>query len=136
MRDRVKELGLTNIVFKGLAERKNIPSILAQSDCTLLHNSSTALDKYGQSQNKFYEYLAAAKPILMTYCVGHSVVKKEGCGIELDEQTPESIADALEKLEKLPREEYDAMAVKARQVAESLDTKLQMAKRIKIIEDL
>ena len=136
MRDRVKELGLTNIVFKGLADRKNIPSILTQSDCALLHNTSAVLNKYGQSQNKFYEYLAAAKPILMTYCVGRSVIKKEGCGIELDQQTPESIANALEKLEKLPREEYDAMAANARRVGESLDTKFQMEKRIKIIEDL
>ncbi|MBS7337489.1 MAG: glycosyltransferase family 4 protein, partial [Thermoguttaceae bacterium] len=136
LRDRVKELELTNIVFKGLADRKNIPSILTQSDCALLHNTSTVLNKYGQSQNKFYEYLAAAKPILMTYCVGRSVIRKEGCGIELDQQTPESIANALEKLEKLPREEYDAMAANARRVGESLDTKFQMEKRIKIIEDL
>lgn len=136
LRNRVKELGLTNIVFKGLADRKNIPSILTQSDCALLHNTSTVLNKYGQSQNKFYEYLAAAKPILMTYCVGRSVIKKEGCGIELDQQTPESIANALEKLEKLPREEYDVMAANARRVGESLDTKFQMEKRIKIIEDL
>lgn len=136
LRARVKELGLTNIVFKGLAERRDVPSILAQSDCALLHNTSTVLNKYGQSQNKFYEYLAAAKPILMTYCVDHSVIRKEGCGIELDQQTPESIANALEKFEKLPREEYDAMSANARRVGESLDTKFLIKKRIKIIEDL
>ena len=72
----------------------------------------------------------------MTYCVDHSVIRKEGCGIELDQQTPESIANALEKFEKLPREEYDAMAANARRVGESLDTKFLIKKRIKIIEDL
>ena len=136
LRERVRELGLDNIVFKGFTARHNIPSILSQSDCTLLHNSSTVLDKYGQSQNKFFEYLAAGKPILMTYSVGYSICKKDGCGVELDEQTPEKIADALEAFSVMPKEQYDEMSKKALQVAENYDFKLHTRKLAEIIESL
>lgn len=136
MRERVKELGLENIVFKGFTSRSNVPSILSQSDCTLLHNSSTVLDKYGQSQNKFFEYLAAGKPILMTYSVGYSIIKAQGCGVELENQTPEAIADALEAFSAMPKEQYDAMSKKAKEVAENYDFKLHTKKLADIIESL
>lgn len=136
LKKRVEDARLDNIVFKGFAERRFIPSILSQSDCELLHNSSTALDKYGQSQNKFFEYLAAGKPILMTYSVGYSVVKREGCGIELDEQTSEKIADALQAFSAMPKERYDEMAKKAKEVARSYDFKIHAKKLAEIIESL
>ncbi|MEW8965925.1 glycosyltransferase, partial [Staphylococcus arlettae] len=55
----VQKYKLNNIEFKGKIPKKYIPNILKNSYATLLHNTSTKLDKYGQSQNKFYEYLAA-----------------------------------------------------------------------------
>ena len=97
---------LNNIIFKGRVPKYNIPSILSQGYASILHNSSTELDKYGQSQNKFFEYLAAGRPILMTSSVGHSVIKKYGCGVELDSQEPESIAQAIISLCNLTENEY------------------------------
>lgn len=90
-----KQENLNNVFFMGRIPKREIPSALSQSDVTILHNTSTMLDKYGQSQNKFFEYLASGNPILMTYSVGYSVVREEQCGIEVQQQTPESIADAI-----------------------------------------
>ena len=121
---RVREKGLDNIVFKGRVPKQYIPSILRQCYATILHNSSTSLDKYGQSQNKFFEYLAAGRPILMTYSVGHSIIKEYGCGLELSVQTPESIAEAISRLCSISDAQYNDYCNTARQCSEWFDYKV------------
>lgn len=124
LRGKIRGKCLDNIVFKGRVSKKCIPSILIQSYATILHNSSTSLDKYGQSQNKLFEYLGAGRPILMTYSVGHSVIKQYGCGMELDAQTPESIADAISALCNLTQEQYQNYCDRAQDCAKNFDYKV------------
>lgn len=121
--DRLEEEAQTveNIVFMGRVEKKLIPSILSKSYATILHNSSTSLDRYGQSQNKLFEYLAAKRPILMTYSVGYSVCKRYGCGIEIQSQTPESIANSIISLGSLSDKEYQMYCKNAECVASLYD---------------
>jgi glycosyltransferase involved in cell wall biosynthesis len=80
LENRCKEEGINNVIFKGRVEKRMIPSILKRSYANILHNSSTSLDKYGQSQNKFFEYLAAGRCIIQTYTTGYSVLDKYNCG--------------------------------------------------------
>src|SRR5690606_33888217 len=84
-----------NVIFKGRVEKKYIPAILKKSYANILHNSSTSLDKYGQSQNKFFEYLAAGRCILQTYTTGYSICENYKCGISTKVQNSEKIAEAL-----------------------------------------
>ena len=116
-------LNLDNIIFKGSVPKQNVPSILSQGYASILHNSSTGLDKYGQSQNKFFEYLAAGRPILMTYSVGHSIIKKYECGIELKYQNPDSIARAIISLCNLSESEYQRYCQSAAACAKKFDYK-------------
>lgn len=136
LKARVKSLGLNNIIFKDGVDKHFIPSILRQCSCTVMHNTSTVLDQYGQSQNKFFEYLAAGKPILMTYSVGYSICEKNHCGVEVSVQSPESIADALEYMAALDAQEYDKMCWSAEKTAREYDFKLHTQKLINIIENL
>lgn len=118
---KLRDEEIHNVLFKGFVAKKYIPSVLAQCDVPILHNASTVLDKYGQSQNKFFEYLAAAKPILMTYSVGHSIVKQYGCGVELEQQTPEAIADAMRLFVTCDKARYAAQAQSSYEVAKEYD---------------
>lgn len=131
-----KEKGLDAIRFMGFVPKKMIPSVLAQADINILHNTSTSLNKYGQSQNKFFEYLASGKPVLMTYSVGHSVVQEEQCGIEIPHQTPEGIADAIEWLCRQPRETLTRFSENAKHCAEQFDFKRLTDKVIALLEEL
>ena len=133
---RAEEMGLRSVRFMGFVPKVQVPSVLAQSDINILHNSSTSLDKYGQSQNKFFEYLASGKPVLMTYSVGHSVVKEEKCGIEVSRQTPEAIADAIEWLCDQPREVLTEYSENARRCAQQFDFKMLTNKVITLLEEL
>ena len=133
LKKEVKDQNLDNIVFKGRVPKQCVPSILSKCYASILHNSSTALDKYGQSQNKFFEYLAAGHPILMTYSVGHSVIRKYQCGLELDEQTPEAIADAINKLCDLPAEQYKKYCDHATECSHMFDYKKLCDQLVQVI---
>ena len=98
---------LDNIIFKGRVPKQQVPSILSQGYASILHNKSTELDKYGHCQNKFFEYLAAGKPILLTYPEGHSVVKQYGCGVEAPRQEAQAIADAISAFCELDEADYE-----------------------------
>ncbi len=132
----VERENLTNIVFMGRVRKENVPAVLDKAYVTVLHNSSTGLDKYGQSQNKFFEYLAAGKPILMTYSVGHSICKENACGFEIENQSAESIADAIEMIVNLSDEEYRQYSLNAAQTAEKYDFRYLTQKLADVIENI
>lgn len=95
LENKCKEENIKNVVFKGRVEKKMVPSILKKSYANILHNSSTSLDKYGQSQNKFFEYLAAGRAIIQTYTTGYSIIEKYNCGMSAFKQNPEKIAEII-----------------------------------------
>lgn len=135
LKQRCKTENIANVIFKGRVEKKYIPSILKKSYANILHNSSTSLDKYGQSQNKFFEYLAAGKPIIQTYSTGYSICENANCGVSAAEQTPEEIAEAISIMinkENVNKE----MGINARRVAYNHDFNLLTRKLIKIIENV
>lgn len=132
----VKRENLDNVFFMGRIPKQEIPSVLSQADVNILHNSSTALDKYGQSQNKFFEYLASGKPILMTYSVGYSVVKEQQCGMEIQHQTPEAIADAMLAFCNLGTEKLELYKKNTLRCASQFDFKHLTEKLINVLENI
>ena len=132
----VKRENLDTVFFMGTIPKQEIPSVLSQADVNILHNSSTMLDKYGQSQNKFFEYLASGKPILMTYTVGYSVVKEQQCGMEVQQQTPEAIADAMIAFCNLSSEKMELYKKNTLRCASQFDFKHLTEKLINTIENI
>lgn len=135
LEERVKQNNLTDVRFMGRVPKQQIPSILTRADVNILHNSSSSLDKYGQSQNKFFEYLASGKPILMTYSVGHSIVKEKNCGIEVDRQTPETIADAIEAFIRMPKDRLKVFSENSSACIGNYDFKVLTEQIINIVEE-
>ncbi|KUO49312.1 MAG: glycosyltransferase WbuB [Desulfitibacter sp. BRH_c19] len=117
---RCKDEGINNITFKGRVEKKFIPYVLKKAYVNILHNSSTSLDKYGQSQNKFFEYLAAGKCIVQTYSTGYSICDKYNCGISAPVQSAEEIAKAVLKACEDEKENF-LMGQNARRAAYEFD---------------
>lgn len=134
LQQRCNDETINNVIFKGRVEKKYIPSILKRSYINILHNSSTSLDKYGQSQNKFFEYLAAGKCIVQTYKTGYSILEKYNCGINAPNQNPQTIARVLIKASDEKKENI-VMAKNARKIAYQFDFKKLTSQLIDIIEE-
>lgn len=135
LEQRCKDEGISNVIFKGRVEKKMIPSILKRSYANILHNSSTSLDKYGQSQNKFFEYLAAGRAIIQTYTTGYSILEKYNCGIIASEQNPENVAKTILQACKND-EQAQQMGQNARKAAHEFDFKNLTIKLIEVIKNV
>lgn len=133
LKESCKIEGISNVIFKGRVEKKYIPSIISRSYANLLHNSSTSLDKYGQSQNKMFEYLAAGKPIIQTYTTGYSIIDKYSCGKSAKEQNANEVADIIINMANNEEKTFE-MARNAREAAFSFDFNNLTEKLITIIE--
>ncbi|MCK9472040.1 MAG: glycosyltransferase family 4 protein [Bacilli bacterium] len=135
LKDRAKNEIITNITFKGFVEKKYIPSVLSKADVNILHNSSTSLDKYGQSQNKLFEYLASGKPIIQTYKTEYSLFEKYNCGINCEEQSVECVKSHILRLinDNLL---YETIGSNAKKIVENYDFKRHTDKLENIITDL
>ncbi len=135
LENRCKKENINNVVFKGRVEKKMIPSILKRAYANILHNSSTLLDEYGQSQNKFFEYLAAGRCVIQTYTSGYSILEKYNCGVSAIIQNPEEVAKIiLEVCNDDVRAEQ--MGQNARNAAYEFDFKKLTNKLIEVIENV
>jgi len=130
---RAIEEKIDNIVFKGQVEKKYVPYILKSSYINILHNTSTSLDKYGQSQNKLFEYLAAGRCIVQTYTTGYSILEKYNCGISAQIQDPAEIANIIIELCN-DEEKCEILGNNARKAAYEFDFKTLTQNLIKVIE--
>lgn len=131
---RCQEEGIRNVLFKGRVEQRMVPHILTNAHANILHNSSTSLDIYGQSQNKLFEYLAAGRCVLQTYTTGYSILEKYQCGISAKVQTPEAIAEAILAIAKDP-EKAREMGANARRAAEDYDIRKLTLKLMDVLEN-
>lgn len=134
LRERVKTEGLSNIVFKGVVEKKYVPSIVSRSDINLVHWTMSPLLKYGISYNKLFEYLAAGRPIFSTIRTPHSIIEPAGCGFATKGFTPKELAEGLERMAALPAEERRRMGENARRTAREYDFKYLTKKLLAILE--
>ena len=131
-----KENNISNVSFKRRVEKKYIPFILSNANLTLLHSKNVDINKYGMSQNKLFEYLAAAKPVLVTVKSRYSLVEEYNCGIQCQDQEPETIFNAIQSLVKLPADEYEEMSNRAHNVAQEYDYPILTEKLLAIFNEL
>lgn len=135
LEQRCKDEDISNVIFKGRVEKKMVPSILKRSYANILHNSSTSLDKYGQSQNKFFEYLAAGRAIIQTYTTEYSILEKYNCGLSAVNQKPEKIAEIILEACK-DNEKAEQMGENARNASFEFDFTKLTNKLAEIIKNL
>ncbi len=133
---RVRDEGLTNVVFKGKVEKKYIPSIVSRANLNFAHNSFTYLFNYGISFNKLFDYFAAGQPILCDFPCRYNPAIIYGAGMEVRDTQPQEIAAVIGQLAKLPAEQRRLMGANARRAAEDYDFKRLTDKLVAVIESI
>ena len=127
---------INNVIFKGKVNKKYIPYIVSNSDLNILNYSYNDIWKYGGSQNKIFEYLAAGKPVLSTIKMGYDILEKYGAGISLNNQSAENIGENILKIYQMPGEKYNNLCKNARCAAQDYDFKVLTKKLINLISKL
>lgn len=134
LENKCKHENIKNVVFKGKVDKKYIPYIVSKSNLNIVNYSYHDIWKYGGSQNKVFEYLAAGRPILSTITMGYDVIKKYNAGISLRDQSSESIGNAIINISRMHATDYNKMCDNARCAAQNYDYKLLTDKLISLLE--
>lgn len=114
LKNRAKELGLTNLVFVPPVPTDKIGAELNRSDALLIHLKKIDLFKItipGKTQASLF----AGKPILCGVDGEVSrIVGEAGAGVPFEPENPESLADAVERMMRLSKEELRRMGESGR----------------------
>ena len=137
LRKRVEEEHLDNVKLKGFVNRQYIPYILSKSSVNMLNYAQNQYNwTRGNSSNKLFEYMASGKPIISTVHMGYSIINRYNCGVELDEDTPEALAEQIMRFHDMSEEEREKIGLNARQGAGDFDFNVLTDKLIKVIESV
>lgn len=137
LQERVKNEHLDNVKMKGFVNRQYVPYILSKSSINMLNYAQNQYNwTRGNSSNKLFEYMASGKPIISTVHMGYSIIKKYDCGVELDEDTPEALAEQIMLFHDMKSEERDQIGRNARNGANDFDFSVLTEKLIRVIESV
>jgi glycosyltransferase involved in cell wall biosynthesis len=107
--------GLRNVAFEPAVDGRRIPFVLAEADAFVISARDAPLYRYGIAMNKFADYMAIARPIVIG--VGRGVdtpMAAAGSAITVAPENPVEMAAAIKRLAMMSREERWQMGLRGR----------------------
>lgn len=134
LQQKVKELALDNIVFKGRVEKKYIPYILSKSNLNVYILPDNRLYRFGLSLNKSFEYFASGKPVLASSNSGYSLIDKYNCGKALNKYDINAFVNEIIAFSEMSQDKYNDLCENAIKSAQDYDFRKLTNDLIEIIE--
>jgi glycosyltransferase involved in cell wall biosynthesis len=100
---------LTNTTFIPPIRKTQVQAMLAHFDLCYIGLKEASLYRFGISPNKIFDYMYAAKPIVMAIDAGNDFALDAQCGVSVEPGNPAAIAEAILKLYSSPKAERLAM---------------------------
>lgn len=123
LQKRCVDENIPNVVFKGSIDKKFIPFVLSRSNLNILNLKPAKTQKYGNSSNKLFEYLAAGNPVIANIDEGkYPIITKYGCGKVVKAGSSEEYAKGVESFVNLSDDEIQEYKENAKRTAEIFDT--------------
>lgn len=108
----VADKALDNVTILPAVAKKLIPAINAHFDIAYMGGVHSILHKYGTSYNKMTDSMLSDKPIIQAVDEPGCVAERVGCGIQVEAENPQLVADAVIKLASMPVEDRIAVGKK------------------------
>ena len=123
LKKRCEDEKISNVVFKGNIEKKYIPYVLSKSSLNILNLKPSSTQKYGNSSNKLFEYLAAGNPVIANIDEGkYPIITKYGCGIVVKAGSVDDYAKGIEYFCNLSSEKLSEYKIRSLKAAQLFDT--------------
>lgn len=110
-----KSKDFPNIVFLPKIRKNQVQSAIRHFDVCFVGRNNTPLYDHGVSANKYFDYMLAAKPILDSSNKIKDPVELSGCGLVVQPDSAEAIAQGLIALYNLSQEERNALGQKGKE---------------------
>lgn len=108
----VEDKSLANVTILPAIAKKLIPAINAHFDIAYMGGVHSILHKYGTSYNKMTDYMLSGKPIIQAIDEPGCVAERIGCGIRVEAENSQHVAEAVINLASMPVEERISMGKK------------------------
>jgi len=130
------ELALKNISFESSVSKKEIPALAAQADAFVIAVLDLPnLYRYGISMNKLFDYLAAARPILIASDAVNNPVEDAQAGWTVRAGRHDQLAEAIMKMAASPLSERRRMGRNGRKFVEQNHEFRQLSSRLATVLD-
>jgi len=118
---RCKEEHIDNVVFKNKwIELKFVPYVLSQADLHIL-NYGKNWAPFGGSMNKMMMAFASGKPMVCNADLPYSEINRHNLGVDKVFNNPEEYAQAIKSIYDMPKNEYEEMCNRVKEVAKRYD---------------
>jgi glycosyltransferase involved in cell wall biosynthesis len=104
-----KSLILDNLIIIDAVPHDQIQSVVVCFDVCVITWNRRSLYQFGVSPNKIFDYMYAGKPIVQAIEAGNDIVSAAQCGVTVEPENPQAIADGILKLYRMSREEREKL---------------------------
>lgn len=95
---RAEREGLDNVVFHDPVDKSRLSGLMASADLGMQVLANVPAFYYGTSPNKFFDYIAAGRPVLNNYPGWLAeMIEEYRCGFAVPPDDTDAFADALEQ---------------------------------------
>lgn len=134
--ERARELALDNVTFEDPVPKSGIPALAEQADAFVIAVLDLPnLYRYGISMNKLFDYLAAARPIIIASDAANNPVEDAQAGWTVRAGRPDQLADAIMKAATAPINERRRMGRDGRKYVEENHGFQQLSGRLATVLD-
>lgn len=127
---RASERGLELVRFEDPVPKAEVYDLLSQAHVLLSLHRDIPLYRWGIGDNKLYDALAAARPVVLTGDPPLNPVREAGAGLVVRAGDPVALADALETLAGSDPASLEAMGRSGRRYAEANHDLARLAERL------
>jgi len=98
LHNRVKSEGLRNVYLLDPVKKEQIPALLQWFDIAYIGLQRQPLFRFGIAPNKLMDYMMAGRPVLMAIDAGNDPVMEAGCGLTVQSENPQAVAEGVRTL--------------------------------------
>ena len=126
-----------NIVFLDPIPKKEMIQFLNNFDLFVMAWRDMQIYEYGISPNKMIDYLVAGKPIINAYNGYRDILEENNCGMFVEANNPEMLAEAMIHFSKMDRDQLEKMGNNGqRYVREKMNFSYLAKKLLAFIEEV
>ncbi len=104
---------LENVHFYNPIPKTEIHGTLSLMDALYIGSKKSNLYQYGVSANKIFDYMLTGRPIIDAFDTYHSPLNYSSVSYKAEPENPTSIADCIEKVSRISREELEETCKKS-----------------------
>jgi glycosyltransferase involved in cell wall biosynthesis len=110
--EQTERLGLRNVTFEDAVPKGEIYGLLSEADAFIVTVRDEPLYRFGVSFNKFYDYMAMARPTIIAMDSPWNPFLQSRSGVTVRPDDPEAFAAGVRELLAMSREDRAAMGAR------------------------